>query len=157
AYKLAVLFNDNNSVIERKNTDTKEIIELDLTSRSVLIVDDNMINIEVSKAILRDSHVHIESASDGLEAIEVLNNSETQFDLILMDCQMPNLNGYDCTKAIRQGKTGEKYQDVVIIAMTASAMAGDREKCLSVGMNDYITKPIKQATLRKKLSMWLKA
>lgn len=157
AYKLAVLFNDNNSVIERKNTDTKETIELDLTSRSVLIVDDNMINIEVSKAILRDSHVHIESASDGLEAIEVLNNSETQFDLILMDCQMPNLNGYDCTKAIRQGKTGEKYQDVVIIAMTASAMAGDREKCLSVGMNDYITKPIKQATLRKKLSMWLKA
>ncbi|WP_217874113.1 ATP-binding protein [Pseudoalteromonas shioyasakiensis] len=157
AYKLAVLFNDNDSVIERKNTDTKEIIELDLTSRSVLIVDDNMINIEVSKAILRDSHVHIESASDGLEAIEVLNNSETQFDLILMDCQMPNLNGYDCTKAIRQGKTGEKYQDVVIIAMTASAMAGDREKCLSVGMNDYITKPIKQATLRKKLSMWLKA
>ncbi|KPZ69349.1 Signal transduction histidine-protein kinase BarA [Pseudoalteromonas sp. P1-26] len=156
AYKLAVLFNNNDSVIERKNTDTKEIIELDLTSRSVLIVDDNMINIEVSKAILRDSLVHIESASDGLEAIEVLNNSETQFDLILMDCQMPNLNGYDCTKAIRQGKTGEKYQDVVIIAMTASAMAGDREKCLSVGMNDYITKPIKQATLRKKLSMWLK-
>ncbi|WP_348707759.1 ATP-binding protein [uncultured Pseudoalteromonas sp.] len=157
AYKLAVLFNDNDSVIERKNTDTKEIIELDLTSRSVLIVDDNMINIEVSKAILRDSHVHIESASDGLEAIEELNNSETQFDLILMDCQMPNLNGYDCTKAIRQGKTGDKYQDVVIIAMTASAMAGDREKCLSVGMNDYITKPIKQATLRKKLSMWLKS
>ncbi|MCG9710163.1 ATP-binding protein, partial [Pseudoalteromonas sp. Isolate3] len=157
AYKLAVLFNDNDSVIERKNTDTKEIIELDLTSRSVLIVDDNMINIEVSKAILRDSQVHIESASDGLEAIEVLNNSETQFDLILMDCQMPNLNGYDCTKAIRQGKTGDKYQDVVIIAMTASAMAGDREKCLSVGMNDYITKPIKQATLRKKLSMWLKS
>lgn len=157
AYKLAVLFNDNNSVIERKNTDTKETIELDLTSRSVLIVDDNMINIEVSKAILRDSHVHIESAGDGLEAIEVLNNSDTQFDLILMDCQMPNLNGYDCTKAIRQGKTGPRYQDVVIIAMTASAMAGDREKCLSVGMNDYITKPIKQATLRKKLSMWLKA
>jgi signal transduction histidine kinase/CheY-like chemotaxis protein len=157
AYKLAVLFNDKDAVIERKSPDDKERIELDLTARSVLIVDDNMINIEVSKAILRDSHVHIESASDGLEAIEVLNNSDTQFDLILMDCQMPNLNGYDCTKAIRQGKTGPRYQDVVIIAMTASAMAGDREKCLSVGMNDYITKPIKQATLRKKLSMWLKA
>ena len=156
AYKLAVLFNGNDSVIERKNTDKKEIIELDLAQRSILIVDDNMINIEVSKAILRDSLAHIESASDGLEAIEVLNNSETQFDLVLMDCQMPNLNGYDCTKAIRQGKAGDKYQDIVIIAMTASAMAGDREKCLSVGMNDYITKPIKQATLRKKLSMWLK-
>ena len=86
----------------------------------------------------------------------MLKNNKSVFDLILMDCQMPNLNGYDCTKAIRQGKAGQQYQDVVIIAMTASAMAGDREKCLSVGMNDYITKPIKQATLRKKLGMWLK-
>ena len=67
------------------------------------------------------------------------------------------MNGYDCTKQIRYGNATERFQDIVIIAMTASAMAGDREKCLSVGMNDYITKPIKQATLRNKLVMWLNA
>ncbi len=155
-YRLALLYKDSDHLIERKKHDEKERIELDLSNRSILIVDDNLINIEVSKAILRDSHIHIESASDGLDALDVLKNNKSVFDLILMDCQMPNLNGYDCTKAIRQGKAGQQYQDVVIIAMTASAMAGDREKCLSVGMNDYITKPIKQATLRKKLGMWLK-
>ncbi len=156
SYRLALLLNNSQQFVEHVKSTDKEQVRIDLSDKHILIVDDNLINIEVSKAILRDSNVTIESANDGFEALELLKNSKTIFDLILMDCQMPNLNGYDCTKEIRQGKAGDVYQDVIIIAMTASAMAGDREKCLSVGMNDYITKPIKQATLRNKLSMWLK-
>ena len=68
---------------------------------------------------------------------------------------MPNLNGYDTTAAIRKGQAGTIYKHVPIIAMTASAMAGDRERCISAGMNDYITKPIKPDTLKSKLIMWL--
>ena len=73
-----------------------------------------------------------------------------------MDCQMPNLNGYDTTSAIRSSKAGADYAKVPIIAMTASAMAGDRERCITAGMNDYITKPIKPKVLKDKLAMWLK-
>lgn len=156
-YRLATLFKYEGQILNHKDRVEKEIVDVDFCNRSILIVDDNLINIEVSKAILRDTNINIESAGDGIEALEILKNTDTQFDLILMDCQMPNMNGYDCTKQIRYGNATERFQDIVIIAMTASAMAGDREKCLSVGMNDYITKPIKQATLRNKLVMWLNA
>ena len=134
----------------------EEQVEPDLSAYHVLLVDDNMINIEVAKAILKRTKVKITCASDGIEALEALRENEEQaFDVILMDCQMPNLNGYDTTSEIRNSKAGVDYTHIPIIAMTASAMEGDRERCLAAGMNDYITKPIKPQTLKDKLITWL--
>ncbi|WP_110456046.1 ATP-binding protein [Shewanella algidipiscicola] len=109
----------------------------------VLIVDDNDINIEVAIGILSSLPIHFVQASNGDEAIQrLLDSGDQPIHSILMDCQMPILNGYDCTKRIRQGEAGEAYINVPIVAMTASAMMGEREKCIDAGMNDYVTKPI---------------
>ncbi|AQQ01180.1 hybrid sensor histidine kinase/response regulator [Pseudoalteromonas aliena] len=157
SYKLASLFgSDNELIITPSKELIDECIEPDLSPCHILLVDDNMINIEVAKAILKPTKVRVTSASDGLEALEILKqNKEHVFDVILMDCQMPNLNGYDTTNAIRNSKAGSNYANVPIIAMTASAMEGDRQRCLAAGMNDYITKPIKPHTLKSKLLTWL--
>ncbi|MBB1300331.1 response regulator [Pseudoalteromonas sp. SR44-8] len=158
SYKLASLFGVNNSfLVASQGSEQTEYVEYDFSNFKVLLVDDNMINLEVAKAILKNTGVTIVCASDGLDALEILNTEQTLlFDLILMDCQMPNLNGYDTTSAIRCNKAGADYAKVPIIAMTASAMAGDRERCITAGMNDYITKPIKPKVLKDKLAMWLK-
>jgi CheY-like chemotaxis protein len=83
-------------------------------------------------------------AADGLIALEILKtcDSDDPFDVILMDCQMPNLDGYQTTKAIRSAQVGEDFTSIAIIAMTANAMQGDKEKCLESGMSDYLSKPI---------------
>ncbi|GAA61283.1 sensor protein [Pseudoalteromonas sp. BSi20652] len=157
SYKLASLFGANNDcIITPPKGLEEEQVELDLSAYHLLLVDDNMINIEVAKAILKRTKVKITCASDGIEALEALRlNEEQAFDIILMDCQMPNLNGYDTTSEIRNSKAGVDYTYIPIIAMTASAMEGDRERCLTAGMNDYITKPIKPRTLKDKLITWL--
>ncbi|WP_369621115.1 ATP-binding protein [Pseudoalteromonas distincta] len=157
SYKLASLFGaSSDCIIAPPKGLEEEQVEPDLSAYHILLVDDNMINIEVAKAILKRTKVKITCASDGIEALEVLRENEEQaFDVILMDCQMPNLNGYDTTSEIRNSKAGVDYTYIPIIAMTASAMEGDRERCLAAGMNDYITKPIKPETLKDKLITWL--
>ena len=157
SFKLASIFGANNSfLLPTQKQSLIDEAQLNLSQFNVLLVDDNMINLEVAKAILKSTAVVITCATDGQDALETLKIQQTTpFDLILMDCQMPNLNGYDTTAAIRKGQAGGIYKHVPIIAMTASAMAGDRERCISAGMNDYITKPIKPDTLKNKLIMWL--
>tara|TARA_R110002111_G_scaffold1306_6_gene8902 strand:+ start:730 stop:3357 length:2628 start_codon:yes stop_codon:yes gene_type:complete len=119
----------------------------------LLLVEDNFINTEVALGILEDCGYHqIETAENGQEAIDLLK--QEQFDLVLMDCQMPILDGYEATRWIRAGKAGEQSK-VPIIAMTANAMQGDREKCLAVGMDDYLSKPIDPDKLTKTLQQWL--
>ena len=100
---------------------------------SILIVDDNEINTEVAIGALERKGVSILTASNGQEALDVLATSS--IDLVFMDCQMPKLNGYETTRRIRGGMAGKHNQTVPIIAMTASAMAGDKERCISAGMN----------------------
>jgi CheY-like chemotaxis protein len=80
---------------------------------------------------------------------------DAPYQLIIMDCQMPEMDGYEATKAIRTGKTKERYNDIPIIAMTANAMKGDKEKCLIAGMNDYATKPVDSDVLHEKLLYWI--
>ena len=90
-----------------------------------------------------------EVAANGLEAILMLKShyEDDVFDLILMDCQMPEMDGYQTTQAIRTGEAGLKYRGIPIVAMTANAMVGDKEKCLSAGMDDYLVKPINKDKL----------
>ncbi|MGO3300644.1 MAG: response regulator [Pseudoalteromonas sp.] len=94
-------------------------------------------------------------AENGQRAIEILKESEKgEFYLVLMDCQMPIMDGFDATRAIRQGRAGAEHQDITIIALTANAMDEDKEQCLAAGMNDYLSKPIQLQILKDKLEQY---
>lgn len=109
-----------------------------INNASVLVVEDNLINVMVVKKFLQKWGVNITRAADGVEAIEAIKNY--QFDVILMDIHMPNMDGYTASKHIRK-MPGEYYQQVPIIALTASALADDRNKVFDSGMNDIVVKP----------------
>ena len=116
----------------------------------VLLVEDNEFNREVATGLLEDAPVTISTADNGEVAIRMLK--ESTYDLVLMDMQMPVMDGLAATRAIRQNP---KFKDLAIIAMTANAMAGDREKCLEAGMNDHLAKPIDPDNLFKALLRWI--
>jgi PAS domain S-box-containing protein len=118
----------------------------------ILLVEDNLVNQKVAQGMLKKLHATVVTANNGIEALELLAQTATEgdkmFDLILMDIEMPELDGYNTTRQIR---TGTIAPDLPIIAMTAHAMSGDREKCLAAGMDDYITKPINLTALETAL------
>jgi len=116
----------------------------------VLLVEDNRVNQMVAKKIMQNKGCVVEIANNGQESLEMLKNSN--YDLVLMDLQMPVMDGIEATKAIRKQ---EIYKDLPIIAMTANAMKGDREKCLEAGMNDYLTKPFLPDDFFQVLSKWV--
>ncbi|NMP31387.1 response regulator [Thalassotalea sp. M1531] len=128
-----------------------------LAETRILLVEDNRINQAVVQGMLADVGSQAVIAADGLEALECLKNTSQNdvFDLILMDCQMPKMDGYQATKAIRKGQAGIQYKHIPIVAMTANAMKGDREKCLESGMNDYLTKPVDCDVLYQAINQWL--
>ena len=136
----------------RDASDTSAIV-----GAKILLVEDNRINQEVAICILEDFGITADVTNNGQECLNTLREKEVlqPYNIILMDCQMPHMDGYKATKAIREGLAGEHYSNIPIIAMTASAMLGDREKCLEAGMNDYITKPISPSVLSKRLQHWL--
>ena len=132
--------------------------QLSIENANLLIVDDNMINREVAKGVLESLPVKLFTCSDGEEVVAFLTKCESKgrrIHSILMDCQMPNMNGYDATRAIREGKAGAMHKDVPIIAMTANAMLGEKEKCLEAGMDDFATKPVMADVLIPKVKQWL--
>ncbi|KPH94260.1 hypothetical protein AMS58_13230 [Pseudoalteromonas porphyrae] len=142
----------------RRETDTKHVAEEGIAGANVLLVDDNDINAEVAKGILSVLELNFTLASNGQEAIERILEATAinkPFHCILMDCQMPILNGYDASSQIRQGKAGLLNKDLPIIAMTANAMLGERKKCLDAGMSDYITKPISAEKLIAITAKWI--
>ncbi|MBT3133961.1 response regulator [Alteromonas sp. ALT199] len=120
--------------------------------RKVLIVEDNDINQIIAKQHL-NNHTTL-SAKSGLEALEALNKMKVTFDVILMDCQMPEMDGFEATKRIRNGEAGTRYLNIPIIALTANAMKGDKERCVSAGMDDYLSKPFDAADLIDKVEHW---
>ncbi len=126
--------------------DTNYFKDKSNTPLRVLVVDDNAINQSLMKHLLLQWNIDFETASNGLEAVEYLRNNDC--DLVLMDIQMPQMDGYAATQQIRE----ELKLNIPIIAMTANALAGEREKCLSRGMNEYISKPIKEEELFKLIS-----
>ena len=120
---------------------------------NVLVVDDNKVNQAVAKGMLKKLGVNVDIAGDGKEAVEIL--SKGLYDLVLMDCQMPVMDGYEATITIRDPNTTVLIHDIPIIAMTANVMESDKQKCFSVGMDDFISKPIDLFKLRDLLSKWL--
>lgn len=134
-----------------KSDETEGILP---TDKRILLVEDTPVNQLVVKGILSTFQVDCDVAGNGIIALDKLQDSD-KYDLILMDCQMPEMNGYETTQAIREGQAGERYQTIPIIAMTANAMKGDEETCLEAGMNDYMSKPISADIIKEKLSKWL--
>ena len=117
----------------------------------VLIVEDNAANLKVAVRMVERLGYRADTAGNGDEAVKVLRT--VHYDAVLMDCQMPEMDGYEATRQIRR----EETQRTPIIAMTASAMAGDRERCLAAGMDDYVSKPIKLHIVAAVLQRWLGA
>ncbi|MCK5131775.1 MAG: response regulator [Candidatus Sabulitectum sp.] len=119
----------------------------------ILIAEDNSINQLVAKRIIEKLGYQSDVAFNGAEAIEML--SKQAYDIVFMDCQMPVMDGYEATRLIRSKDGNNLNPGVVVIAMTANALAGDREKCLQAGMNDYLPKPVTPASVSNVLSSWL--
>ncbi len=111
--------------------------KIDLSQKRILVVEDNDINLEVATYLLKETHAIVEVARNGLEAVEILQEVEYPFDLILMDVQMPLMDGYEATRIIRK----ELNVLTPIVAMTANVMIQDIEKCLAAGMDAHIGKP----------------
>ncbi|MFT4538787.1 MAG: two-component system sensor histidine kinase/response regulator [Planctomycetota bacterium] len=117
----------------------------------VLLVEDNKVNCTVAMALLKKIGLVADPVTDGLQAFERLQ--EAEYDLVLMDCQMPVMDGYEATRAIR-GFEGDGRR-TPIVALTANALAGDREKCLGAGMDDFLTKPVSPHELKEVCLHWL--
>ncbi|MBU2693290.1 MAG: response regulator [Candidatus Eisenbacteria bacterium] len=118
----------------------------------VLLAEDNAVNQKVAGAILRKLGCTFDLAENGAQAVKMLGRN--RYDLVLMDCQMPEMDGYDATRAMRRELAPGGKEKVPIVAMTANAMQGDREKCLKAGMNDYIAKPIDPQKLAGIIEKW---
>ncbi|QIZ78758.1 response regulator [Ferrimonas lipolytica] len=121
-----------------------------LAGANILLVEDNEINQEIAIELLNMAGINVSAAWNGQEAVEMV--AAGQFDAVLMDVQMPVMDGYEATKLIRQEP---KNSELPIIAMTANAMSGDREKCIACGMNDHLSKPINPNEVYKALTQWI--
>lgn len=120
----------------------------------VLVVEDNELNRYLLATILDKLHLPYELAENGLQAVELLiSGARGRFDLVLMDCQMPVMDGFSASKRIRASE--EQGEHIPIIAVTALAMKGDSQKCLAAGMDDYMTKPISFPVLQQKITHWM--
>jgi len=117
----------------------------------VLLAEDNPVNLEVAREMLKGMGATLAVAADGFEVLKALEQSK--FDLVLMDCQMPGMDGFVATARIREAERA-RGGHIPIVAMTASALAGDREHCLAMGMDDYISKPVTRQALWDVLSRW---
>jgi CheY-like chemotaxis protein len=120
-------------------------------SFDVLLAEDDKVSIHVAARMLEKSGCRVETVEDGAQAISKLK--DRRFDLVLMDVQMPVMDGLEATRAIRSGRAGQDAKDIPIIAMTAYAMSGDREKFVDSGMDDYIAKPVSVDELNRVLSL----
>ncbi len=136
--------------LEKTGIITNTLLEhgSELRTARILLVEDNLVNQKVAIGLLRKLGYSCDVAGNGLEALRALEGRS--YDLVLMDCQMPECDGYEATARIRQ--LGNR---IPIVAMTANAMSGDRERCLDAGMDDFITKPVSPVALKQALDKWL--
>jgi CheY-like chemotaxis protein len=142
----------------RSERPTSPVVEVSTTPQSlcgrVLVVEDNLVNCLVIESLLGQLGLTVTLVNDGQQA---LNNiiQGTQVDVILMDLHMPIMDGYTATEQIRQWESEHQQPHLPIIALTADAFEEDRQHCMAVGMNDFLTKPIAIEALKSALSKWL--
>jgi CheY-like chemotaxis protein len=121
----------------------------------VLLVEDNRENQALAVRLLQHFGCDVDSASDGREALSQLEHND--YDLVFMDCHMPNLSGYDATREIRKREREHAGEHLTIIALSASVLPEERQKCLDVGMDDYVAKPFSRRDLETVLARWVPA
>ncbi|MBN2245059.1 MAG: response regulator [Candidatus Aminicenantes bacterium] len=126
------------------------ILEESKHSIHILLAEDNPVNLKLAQRMLEKAGYIVTVALDGEEAVDLFTSNPDRFDMILMDIQMPEIDGREATQKIR--KLG--FNDIPIIAMTAEAMKGDRERCIKAGMNDYVAKPIKRDVIYRMVKTW---
>jgi len=149
-----LLFDTLRSICQPRAVQAELRLPKPLTGVRVLLAEDNEVNQEVATAILTSMGCEVRLAQHGQEAIDL--SAHDHFDVILMDCQMPHKDGYEATHAIRQREAAsEQAARMPIIALTANALLGDREKCLAAGMDDYLSKPFKKPALEAVLLRWV--
>lgn len=120
----------------------------------ILLAEDNSVNQKLARLLLERMGYSVDVAGNGFEAVQLAR--QIRYDLVLMDCQMPEMDGFEATALLRQRESARPGQSQVpIIALTANAMQGDRERCLQAGMNDYLSKPIRPQAMADMLSRWL--
>ena len=119
----------------------------------MLLAEDNLVNQKVALVMLRKLGIEADVVGTGVEALDALVG--VAYDLVLMDCQMPEMDGFEATRRIRERERGSRRLPVV--AMTANAMMGDRERCIEAGMDDHIPKPVRVEALHRALLHWLPA
>ena len=119
----------------------------------VLLVEDNPVNLAVARKLLTRLGLDCDSARDGREAVDAVQRN--RYDVVLMDCQMPEMDGYEATQEIRLRESVMRRPRLPIVAMTANAMAGDRERCFEAGMDDYLPKPLDLSQLSEMMKKWL--
>ena len=138
--------------IKKKVDVTKNPSSLIGRSLNVLVAEDNPMNRKVAMRMLEALGQRVTASDNGLEALQLVQMNPKRFDVILMDCMMPVMDGYEATKNIRS--LPKPISEIPIIAMTANALQGEKEKCLEVGMSDYMSKPIDRSILAQKLADW---
>ena len=155
AYKEAQENNSNILVTRHSLMDRQELAreQLSLQNTHILLAEDNAINRMVAESILGKFGCFVTPAGNGKEALEMV--TQRKFDLIFMDCQMPEMDGFEASQQIRVHEKKYDLPRTPIIAFTANAMEGDRERCLNSGMDDYMTKPVKQEIMEEILLKWL--
>ncbi|VAW33748.1 hypothetical protein MNBD_DELTA03-1689, partial [hydrothermal vent metagenome] len=138
---------------KRKNSAADNYQSMDISGACVLLVEDSVFNQQVASEVMKQAGVEVDIANNGREALEMVR--EKPFDLVLMDIQMPVMDGLSAARAIRN--LGGDFRELPIVAMSANAMASDRQKSLAAGMNDHINKPFDPDELYACLSRWLEA
>jgi signal transduction histidine kinase/NO-binding membrane sensor protein with MHYT domain/CheY-like chemotaxis protein len=122
-------------------------------NKRILAVEDMKINLILITKLLEKHGIRTDTAANGLEAVDMITKFE--YDIVFMDCQMPEMDGFEATKRIRKYEEKQGKKHTVIIALTADAMTGDREKCLKAGMDDYLNKPVRPQEINNMLEKWL--
>jgi signal transduction histidine kinase/CheY-like chemotaxis protein/ligand-binding sensor domain-containing protein len=163
---LAVITKDSQAYkVDHKNINQQAINKAEITEMigrwpedtRVLLVEDNRVNQMVALSVLKNIGLIADVASNGVEALKDLKEALVikPYTVVIMDCQMPEMDGYEATRRIRAGDTGVENTTIPIIAMTANAMQGDKQKCIDAGMDDYLTKPIDPISVLEKLKLWI--
>ena len=163
---LAVITNDTQTFkINHKNISQQAINKANITEMighwpkdtRVLLVEDNRVNQMVALSVLKNIGLIADVAIDGITALKYLRKARNikPYSVVIMDCQMPGMDGYEATRRIRYGDGGVENTSIKIIAMTANAMQGDKQKCIDAGMDDYLTKPIDPIRVFEKLTLWI--
>jgi len=147
-----IAFEIASDAIEKQQPATVQVDET--LEGKVLLVEDNPVNQIVATKMLEKIGLSFEVEKNGEEAVNRMKIKHS-FDLILMDCQMPVMDGYEATQTLREIEKNKNTQRIPIIAMTANAMEGDKEKCIEAGMDDYVSKPVNQQALKETLAKWL--